>query len=366
MTTQHIETLIIGAGQAGLSTGYHLQQRGRQFLIVDGNERIGDNWRQQYDSLTLFTPAKADSLAGLPFPGDPWHFPTKDEMADYLELYAVTFDLPVRLQTRVQCLTRDGDHFVADLDGHLITCDNVVIATGTFGRTPHVPAFAGGLDSRIVQLHSSEYRRPAQLPEGPVLVVGASHSGLDIAYELGSSRTTTLVGPARGKVPLEWGTRSLQLAFPLIEFTFNHVLTRRTPMGRKVMAKIRHHGAPQLRVKRHHLEERGVEWVEDHVAGVTPEGTPRLGDGRTFDVAAVVWATGFRQVYDWVDVALKIEEGWPSEYRGVVGSTPGLFFCGLAFQYAFASGEVNGVSRDAAYLARRITARTRAATPAVA
>jgi putative flavoprotein involved in K+ transport len=366
MTTQHIETLVIGAGQAGLSSGYHLQQRGQDFLIVDDSERVGDNWRKQYDSLTLFTPAKADSLDGLPFPDDPWHFPTKDEMADYLELYAVTFDLPVRLQTRVQRLTRDGDHFVADLDGLLITCDNVVIATGTFGRTPYVPAFAGELDSRIVQLHSSEYRRPAQLPEGPVLVVGASHSGLDIAYELGASRTTTLVGPARGRVPLEWGTRSLKLAFPLIELTFNHVLTRRTPMGRKVMANIRHHGAPQLRVKRHHLEERGVEWVEDHVTGVTPDGIPRLGDGRALDAAAVVWATGFRQVYDWVDVPLEIQEGWPSEYRGVVGSSPGLFFCGLAFQYAFASGEVNGVGRDAAYVARRIAARTRAATPAVA
>lgn len=366
MTTQHIETLIIGAGQAGLSTGYHLQRMGREFLIVDGNARIGDNWRRQYDSLTLFTPAKADGLDGLPFPGDRWHFPTKDEMADYLELYAVTLDLPVRMQTRVERLTRDGERFAADLNGHRITCDNVVIATGTFGRTPYVPAFAAELDPRIRQLHSSEYRRPDQLPDGRVLVVGASHSGLDIGYELGAARSTTVVGPARGKVPLEWGTRGLRLAFPLIEFAFNHVLTRRTPMGRKTMSKIRHHGAPQLRVKRHHLEERDVEWIEDHIAGVSPEGLPQLADGRTFDVATVVWATGFRQAFDWVDLPLEVRDGWPSEYRGVVDGVPGLFFCGLAFQYAFASGEMNGVGRDAAYVARKIAARSPAGTPAIA
>lgn len=368
MTTQHIETLIIGAGQAGLATGYQLKQLGREFLVVDGLDRIGDNWRRHYDSLTLFTPAKHNSLDGLPFPGDPWSFPTKDEMADYLELYAVTFDLPVRLRTTVEHLAADGETggFSATLDGQPITCDNVVIATGTFGRTPQVPAFADQLDPRIRQLHSREYRHPGQLPDGPVLVVGASHSGLDIAHELGADRPTTLVGPSRGVVPLEWGSRRLRLAFPLIEFVFTHVLTRRTPMGRKKLQQVRHHGVPQLRVKRHHLEERDVEWIEDHVVGVSDDGLPQLADGRTFDVAAVVWATGFRQVYDWVELPLPIEDGWPVEYRGVVDGVPGLFFCGLAFQYAFASGEVSGVSRDAAYVAQKASARSRArATAAV-
>lgn len=206
MITQHVETLIIGAGQAGLATGYHLEDLGREFLIVDGGERVGDSWRRHYDSLTLFTPAKFNSLDGLPFPGDPWSFPTKDEMADYIELYAVTFDLPVRLRTRVQHLAADdGGGFVATLDGQRIKCENVVIATGTFGHTPQVPAFARLLDPRIRQLHSSEYRAPVQVADRPVLVVGASHSGLDIAFELGASRPTTLVGPARGAIPFRVG-----------------------------------------------------------------------------------------------------------------------------------------------------------------
>lgn len=367
MSTQHIETLVIGAGQAGLATAYHLKQQGRDVVVVDGNDRIGDSWRRHYDSLTLFTPAKLNGLDGLPFPGDPWAFPTKDEMADYLELYALSFDLPVRLRTPVEHLS-PGEHggFTATLDGQQITCDNVVIATGTFGQTPQIPPFAQQLDPQIHQIHSSEYHRPGQLPDGPVLVVGASHSGLDIAYELGASRPTTLVGPARGKVPLEWNSRALRCAFPFIEFTFNHVLTRHTPMGRKKMQQVRHHGAPQLRVKRHHLVERGVEWIEDHVAGVSDDGLPALADGRVFEVATVLWATGFRQVYDWMDLDMPVEDGWPTEYRGVVAGVPGLYFCGLAFQYAFASGEVGGVSRDAAYVARRIAARTRTKQQAAA
>lgn len=357
MTTQHIETLIIGAGQAGLSAGYHLQKLGRQCLIVDGGERIGDNWRCHYDSLTLFTPARANALAGMAYPGDPWHFPTKDEFAEYLERYAVTFDLPVRMQTRVDRLAaREGGGFAATIGAGEIICDNVVVATGTFGRTAKIPAFAAEVDPRIQQVHSSEYRRPSQLDVGPVLVVGASHSGLDIAYELAATRPTTLVGPDRGKIPLEWGSRRFHIAFPFIEFAFNHVLTRRTPLGRKKMRQLRHHGVPQLRVKRHHLAERGAAWLTEHITGVA-DGLPRLEDGRTFDVASIVWATGFRQAFEWMDLALPIEDGWPVEYRGVVESVPGLYFCGLAFQYAFASGEVNGVGRDAAYVARKIAAR---------
>jgi putative flavoprotein involved in K+ transport len=365
MTTQHIETLVIGAGQAGLSTAYHLRKRHRECLVVDGLDRIGDNWRRHYDSLRLFTPSRADGLDGTPFPGDPWAFPTKDEFAAYLELYAVEHDLPVRMRTRVDRLgVRDGGGFTASLGGEEITCDNVVVATGTFGRTPQVPALAGEIDPRIRQLHSSEYHRPDQLPAGPTLVVGASSSGLDIAYELAETRPTTLVGPDRGNIPLEWGSWRFRAAFPAIEFAFNHVLTRRTPMGRTAMQQLRHHGVPQLRVKRSHLAARGVEWVTEHVVGAA-DGLPCLEDGRAFEVAGIVWATGFRQVFDWIDLPLPVEDGWPVEYRGVVDAVPGLYFCGLAFQYCFASGEVNGVGRDAAYLADRIAARTDTRVPAV-
>lgn len=360
MQTQHVDTVIIGAGQAGLSTAYHLGRRGVGCLVLDGNARIGDEWRRRYDSLRLFTPAGRSSLDGLPFPGDPWAFPTKDEMADYLELYALTHELPVRLRSRVHRVAKGDDGFVVELEGeagHRIACGAVVVATGTFGDQPSLPPFAAEIAPTIHQVHSSEYHGPEDLPEGPALVVGASHSGLDLALELSAERETTLVGPVHGSVPLEWGTWRMRRAFPVLEFAFQHVLTRRTPMGRRMLGVMRHHGAPQLRVKAHHLAGAGVEWVDDHVTGVSAGGLPQLADGRSFDVASIVWATGWHHDHSWLDLPVTVEDGWPVEYRGVVEGVPGLYFCGLAFQYAFSSGEMCGVGRDAAYVADRIAGR---------
>jgi putative flavoprotein involved in K+ transport len=360
MTTQHIETLIVGAGQAGLSTGHHLQRLGRPFLIVDGNDRIGDNWRQQWDTLKLYSPAKYDALPGLDFPASPWSFPGKDEVADYLEKYTIHSDLPVRMSTRVDRLEAGpAGGFTATLGEDTITCDNVVVATGTFGRTPHLPDFAADLDPAIRQLHSSEYRRPSQLADGPVLVVGGSHSGCDIAYEAAEHLPTTLVGPDRGQIPLSWNSPLFRYVFPVIVFLWRHVLTRRTPIGRKEMNEVRHHGGPMVRIKRADLESRGVERVLSRVAGVH-DGRPRLDDGRVIEAATIVWCTGFKQVFDWIDLPVFREDGYPDEYRGVVESAPGLFFCGLAFQYAFSSMVFLGVGRDAAYVADRIASRQRA------
>lgn len=364
MNSQHIETLIIGAGQAGLTTGYQLKRRGRKFLVVDGNSRVGDNWRRQWDTLRLYTPAKYDGLPGLPFPAARWHFPGKDEVADYLEAYALQFDLPVRMNTRVQRLeAKPGGGYVAYLgDDEAIDCTNVVVATGSFGRTPAVPGFAGELDPGIRQMHSSEYRRPEQLQPGPVLVVGASHSGQDIAYELATTRTTYLCGPDRGNIPVRPESRRAHVLLPVMIFLFRHVLTRRTPMGRKEMSHVRLHGAPSLRVKGTDLARRGVIRHETRMSGVQ-DGRPLLEDGAMLQVSNVVWCTGFRQVFDWIRLPILDELGWPMEYRGVVDQAPGLFFCGLSYQYAFASMVFPGIGRDADYVARQIVARSPQAQP---
>jgi putative flavoprotein involved in K+ transport len=357
MTTQHIETLIIGAGQAGLATGYHLQRLGLPCLVVDRNERIGDNWRQQWDTLKLYSPAKYDALPGLEFPAPPWSYPGKEDVADYLEKYAIHADLPVRMSTSVDRLEpRPDGGFTAALGDDTITCDNVVVATGTFGRTPRVPDFAADLDPAIHQLHSSEYRRPSQLGDGPVLVVGASHSGCDIAYEAAEHLPTTLVGPDRGQISVPWDSRRIRLGFPVLTFAWKHVLTRRTPMGRKVMDEIRHHGGPMLRVKRADLQRRGVVRNTARMAG-TQNGLPLLDDGTVVDAATVVWCTGFKQAFGWIDIPVFGDDGFPEEYRGVVESVPGLFFCGLSFQYAFSSMVLLGAGRDAEYVARKIAAR---------
>ncbi|MDQ4052144.1 MAG: NAD(P)/FAD-dependent oxidoreductase [Actinomycetota bacterium] len=356
----HIETVIVGAGQAGLATGHHLKRRGREFVILDAAARVGDQWRQQWDTLTLYSPAQYDGLPGLPFPAKKWTFPGKDQVADYLEMYASDQALPVRLNTRVEGIRpAPGGGYLVTTAAETFVCDNVVVATGTFGRTPAVPDFAQALDPSILQLHSSEYRRPAQLRDGPVLVVGGSHSGTDIAYEVAESHPTILAGRDCGQIPFRIEGRAMRRVFPILLFAWRHVLTRRTPIGRKVMPKIRFHGHPMLRVKRADLAARGVERLTGRVTGVQ-DGRPVVGD-QPLDVATVVWATGFRQTFDWIGLPIVGDDGWPVEMRGVVDSAPGLFFCGLAFQYAFSSMVLPGVGRDADYLAGKIAERARTA-----
>ena len=358
--TTEIETVIIGAGQAGLSTAYHLQRRGRSCVVLDASSRIGDNWRRQWDSLKLYSPAQYDGLPGMPFPARKWSFPGKDAVGDYLEAYARRFRLPVRLDTRVERLDRagDGDEYVVTTDRGAYRCRNVVIATGTFGRTPNIPSVAGDLDPATLQLHSSEYRRPGQLRDGPVLVVGASHSGADIAYEVAQTHPTILAGRDCGQIPPRLDSRQMHLIFPMLIFAWKHVVTRRTPIGRKEMNAIRFHGGPMLRVKRSDLADRGVERVTSRIEEVR-DGRPVV-DGTPRDVANVVWATGFRQVFDWVHLPIFGEDGWPREMRGVVADFPGLFFCGLSMQYSFSSMVLPGVGRDADYVADRIEARSQA------
>ena len=365
MSVEHVETLIIGAGQAGLSTAQHLRLKGRSCLVVDGNDRVGDGWRRQWDTLKLYSPAKYDGLHGLPFPAPPWSFPGKDDVANYMETYAEHFDLPVRLRTRIDRLAAHGDGYAATIGDDTILADNVVVATGTFGRTPYIPDFADELDPMIMQLHSSEYRRPAQLREGPVLVVGGSHSGADIAYEVATDHPTILCGRDPGQIPTRLESPMFKVVFPMLLFVFKHVLTRRTPMGRKEMQNIRNHGGPMLRVKRSDLIARGVERLPERVVGVK-DGLPVLDGGRVAEVVNVVWCTGFRQSYDWIDLPVFAEDGWPTEMRGVVDGSPGLYFAGLGFQYSAASMFIAGADRDAAFVADHIAQRTTVPTgPAV-
>lgn len=353
-----VETIVIGAGQAGLATAYHLTRHGHECLVLDSNTRVGDNWRQQWDSLRLYSPAKYDGLPGMPFPAGRWHYPSKEETADFVEGYARTFELPVQLESRVLRVSSDGDGFHVETEQGQFEATNVVVATGTFGRTPHVPDLAAELDPAILQVHSSQYRRPEQLPDGPVLVVGASHSGCDIAYELGAERPTVLAGRDCGEIPVPLESRRMHVLMPVLWFVWGHVANRRTPIGRRMIEHVRLHGGPALRVKRRDLAARGVERIEERVVG-TWEGKPRLAGGRVLDVAAVVWATGFRQSFDWVDVPVFDEAGWPREVRGAVPEAPGLFFCGLSFQSCFRSMLIGGVGTDAAYVAHRVAERAR-------
>ncbi|MFL5915073.1 MAG: flavin-containing monooxygenase [Gaiellaceae bacterium] len=328
-STEHTDVLIVGAGQSGLALGYQLQKRGRQTLLVDRNDRIGDSWRNRWDSLKLYSPASRDGLPGLPFPAGRTAYPTKDEMADYLEAYATHFELPVRLGTTVAALTQEGGRLVVRTGESRIEAETVVVASGVFEK-PHVPAFAGELDPAITQLHSSAYRNPEQLQEGPVLVVGASHSGSDIAYEAATRHEVVLCGRDTGQLPASVETRRGRMLFRALFFAGTHVLTVDTPIGRKMRPQIRHGGAPLLRFRRADLRRAGVERVLERTTGVQ-DGLPVLDGGRVLDVRNVVWCTGFRPDFSWIRLPLEIgEDGYPVQYRGA-STTPGLYFVGLPF-----------------------------------
>jgi putative flavoprotein involved in K+ transport len=357
-TPERIDTLIIGAGQAGLSAGYHLQRRGLPFLILDADERIGDHWRARWASLRLYSPAGWDGLPGMRFPKPAFSYPSGAEMGDYLAAYAERFGLPVRSGMTVDRLepAADGRGYVVTAGDHRFEAEQVIVATGAF-RKPSVPDLAGRLDPRIRQLHSSEYRDPSQLLDGPVLVVGVSHSGADIAYELAASRQTFLSGRDYGQLPFPViDTPRARLVWPAMMFFFSHVLTIRTPMGRRMLPHARHGGGPLLRVRRDDLARVGVIRHEARTTEVAA-GKPMLADGTVLDVANVVWATGFRRDYDWIRVPdLVGDDGWARQERGVAPS-PGLYFLGIPFTYAFSSMFVAGAARDAGFVVDRIAER---------
>ena len=248
MSTQHFETIIIGGGQAGLAMGYHLARRGRPFVILEANDRIGDSWRNRWDSLRLFTPARYDGLPGLPFPAPGWSFPTRDEFADYLRDYAAHWDLPVRTRSTVRSLSHDGTRYVIETADACLEADNVVLASG-FDRLPKVPDFAAQLDPAVVQLHAVDYRDPAQLRDGDVLVVGAGNSGADIALDLAPGHRVLLSGRHPGEVPWQIDRWPARLFTPVLFFGFSHVLTVRTPVGRRMRRRVLAHSGPLVRVK---------------------------------------------------------------------------------------------------------------------
>jgi putative flavoprotein involved in K+ transport len=362
--TEHFETVIIGGGQAGLATGYHLAKQRRPFVILDANERVGDAWRKRWDSLRLFTPAKYDGLAGWRFPAGSVSFPTKDEMADYLEAYAARFDLPVRTGVAVDGLVRVDDGYLVTAGERRLEADHVVVATGAH-HIPMVPAFASDLDPGIVQLHSSRYRSPAQLRDGGgVLVVGVGNSGAEIAFEVSRSHRTSLSGAPSGQIPVRHGPAAARFVFPVVRFLGTHVLTLGTPVGRRLRQQLVSKAEPLLRVKLKDLAAAGVERVPRTV-GVR-DGRPELADGRALDVSTVIWCTGFRSDFGWIDLPVFDDDGMPIHERGVVEAEPGLYFVGLEFQYAVVSDVLPGVGRDAEYVVEHIASRngdSRPSTP---
>jgi putative flavoprotein involved in K+ transport len=341
--TDRREVIVVGGGQAGLALGYFLRQQERDFTILEAGDEPAAAWRERWDSLKLFTPARYSALPGLPFRGDPDRYPTRDEVATYLADYARQVQLPVQLRERVHSLRRADRGYVLETDGRTYKAEQVVVATGPF-QVPWVPAIADQLDPSVIQLHSSEYRSPSDIPDAPVLVVGGGNSGFQIAEELASSHEVHLaIGSRQTPLPQRLLGRDL---FWYLERTGLIRKSLDSRIGQRLSGRDTLIGST-----RRGIERRGAEV---HPRAVAAEGsTVTFGDGTKLDARSVIWATGFRSDYAWVDVPIFDERGTPVQRRGVTES-PGLYFLGLTWQYTRGSALLSWVKDDAEYLAQRI------------
>jgi putative flavoprotein involved in K+ transport len=353
----HYSTIVIGAGQAGLATGYYLAERGEDFVILNAEARVGDEWRRRWDSLRLFTPTRHSSLPGMPHPKSRGVL-SKDEVADYLERYAKKFELPVRPGVTVtgvavarlaaSAVARSDVGFTVTTNAGVLTADSVVVATGAT-TTPAVPGFAAELDADIRQLHSSEYRNPGSVPPGTVLVVGAGTSGAEIALELAASHPVFLAGRPTPHIP----DALLAVAGELYWAFIYRVLTIATPIGRKVGPKFHSRGGPLIRISMKQVQAAGVTLLP-RLTGV--EGGAPMAEGVSVPrPSTVIWATGFRPGLEWIEGVPLDAGGRPDAPRGVVASMPGLYFVGMPFQFGLTSQLLGGVGRDAGYVVERIT-----------
>lgn len=332
-------TVVIGGGQAGLAAAYYLKKRNKDFVILEATAETGHSWKGRYESLRLFTSARYNGLPGLPFPGDPGRFPGKDEVGDYLKNYAASFKMPILFNTRVTSVKKDNGHFLVQTNGGAFISKNVIVCTGAFQK-PFMPSFSGALNRSIRQLHSSAYQRPGQLKPGNTLVVGGGNSGVQIVEELlkvqGNiyfSFSGKLKAMPNGRLTqlliFGCGIASASIKSPLGEW----MKSRPEPVIGTDLRKL--YRSSNLRLVG---RTRGAS--EDEIY---------CEDAALDSVQNIIWATGFRPDFTWINADIFNEAGYPETSRGVT-RTEGLYFLGLPWMHSRSSGLLCGVGKDARYI----------------
>ncbi|RXZ82479.1 FAD-binding protein [Paenibacillaceae bacterium] len=340
------DVLVIGGGQAALATAYYLQRAGLDYIVVDGGERIGDAWRNRYDSLVLFTPRSYSQLPGMDFPGDPEQFPDKNDTADYLEKYAAALNATIHLQTKVLSVHKEQAGFVIATTKQSYRARQIVIATGPF-QTPWMPAFAAKLSPKIRQLHSSEYRNPEQLQQGDTLVVGAGNSGAQIAVELAD---VTRVSLSAGEKPV---FLPLKLLGKSIFYWFDKLGLLRATRNSFIGKKIQQRKDPIFGKELKQLLEASQVAMLPKTTGADKESL-MFSDGQPREFANIIWSTGFHPDYSWLRIpritnaagALIHERGKTAEH--------GLYVVGMPWQHRRTSALLGGVGEDARFVVAAI------------
>ncbi len=312
------DVVIIGAGQAGLALGFYLKQANQSFLLIDKAKEIGESWKNRYDSLTLFTPRVYSELPDFKMKGPRQGYPTKDEVADYLAKYASYHSLPIQLNTIVTSVKEVGDGFKIETSKETIRAKNIVIATGPF-QEPSIPSFAKNLSNQVFQIHSSQYKNPTQLKDGPVLVVGGANSGAQIGVELAKERTVYLsVSQKLNFIPQDLGGKS-------IFWWFDKFGILKASTTSKLGTLIKKRPDPIFGFELKTAIKSGKVTIKPRTT-IIKEDIFIFDDKSSLNVPNVVWATGFKANYQWLQIPNALQEnGQPEHIKGIT-KIKGLYF----------------------------------------
>jgi putative flavoprotein involved in K+ transport len=401
-----VTAAIVGGGQAGLATSWWLQQRGIDHVVLDRGQ-VGDTWRNRWDSFCLVTPNWTLDLPGFPYRGsDPDGFLLRDDIVQYVEAYAASFDPPLRNGVEVGRIHRQGAGWSVVTDTGTWSADNVVVATGSYTH-PRLPSGSAHLAPSVTQIHSSEYRRAGDLPNGAVLVVGSGQSGGQITEDLWrAGREVWLSVGSAARIPRRY--RGRDTSGWLIDSGFADVTIDTHPLGAAVRRmphphvsgrdggkdiNLRAFGRDGVHLVGHfdgaagtrcrfrddvvdmldaaddfaaelagridgYIEEAGIDAPADDAVPVTwsPQECPTAVDLATAGIGTVIWATGYRSDFSVVDAPVFDDAGYPVFERGVT-ELPGLYFVGLHWLHTAGSALFAGVGADAEHVVDHLAAR---------
>ncbi|AOU00048.1 MULTISPECIES: flavin-containing monooxygenase [Bacillus] len=340
------DTIVIGAGQAGISVGYYLKKSEQKFIILDKSHEVGESWKNRYDSLVLFTSRMYSSLPGMHLEGDKHGLPSKNEIAAYLKKYVERFEIPIQLRTEVISVQKLNNYFLIKTNREEYQTKNLVMAAGPF-HTPNIPSISKDVAGHIHQLHSSQYKHSKQLAPGNVLVVGGGNSGAQIAVELSKERVTYLACSNKPVYfPLWIGKRSIFWWFDKLGVLH---ASHTSILGKFIQKK----GDPIFGYElKHAIRQKKIILKQRVIAGKQNEII--FKDSSSIEVNNVIWATGFKNPLWWMKIEGVLDkEGRIIHHRGV-SAAEGLYFIGLPWQHRRGSALLQGVGNDAEYIVKQM------------